>query len=1040
MEGYNGTVFAYGMTGTGKTYSMQGTHQHPGVTPSAITDIFSFIRETPQREFLLRVSYLEIYNEKIHDLLALVDGLQSNDEIKLREDQKGNVYATPLKEEIVQSPTQLLRVIARGDQARRTSSTQWNARSSRSHAIVQVVVESRQRKANPTTALDGKKGAVVPVGTRISTLSLIDLAGSERAAETKERREEGSHINRSLLTLGTVISKLSGTRDKNGQPTDKQGKHLPYRDSKLTRLLQPALAGNSLISILCTIQLGSAGSSAAAGSHVVETLNTLKFAARARNNIVSHAKRSEDHANINDAGSRALLDRYAEEIRDLRTQLDSKNTESAKLQVEDDRVKTEEEEEVRHEERVTEIHLAQLALGDRIRHLNALILSSKSTGVNQMRSQSSLSLLQQRMSTLSNATDTRSIRSSASNQTLDAGNQQRHSTESGPGQAPMSPNAEEEEDDVNAHGDATKDSQIKALQADLSDKNRYIESLENRLRQARRSSKSRVSMLFQGRLLPTAEQGGVEVLLKEKDGEISELREQLDDKERALNALRSATRFRETADMTPTTTATPPPPPQRSMSSQSLNHSNTSSQTSAGAEQKDASSTRDSKSTRRTSVASNATDIGSGNPYRSSLLASRRSSAGPAALNTRNKTTSPTTTPPAPTSSTDPPSTAVNGPRSPPLRSPRKRNHGVDDMTRMLDDMIRQKVEEQDAAREKDGGDGSSPATNGVNGGRSNSLNLLAMRNLPSQSSKPPKRDSRMSAGPEGLGINPRLSGWERENPSSFAGNVIANGRRRTSLLSQSQTQSQHRSQSSSKETATLPSPPESGVLPNVSPAQEYPSTNSTSTRTSPNRLSKRMVSSAVPLALRMKPSSSANASPVSSPAVGHHSPSNTTTHSPNTSSSANGNINVRSTTGSASVPASASASGPTFTNSTNAAMQATEALRDFPLREGSDTPTEMDTDTEGDDSFNAHTNTRNVVDTDKNGYEDVLTDVHEVADAEDGDADGEVRNGGSTVASSTVGAPTVNGDSLGSGHGVESLGESGMARFAEVGREVGRV
>src|SRR5947207_1736049 len=192
MEGYHGTVFAYGMTGTGKTFSMQGTASSPGVIPLAITDIFSYIRETPHREFLLRVSYLEIYNEKIHDLLSLPvttsvgPGAPQQEEIKLREDSKRGVYASPLKEEIVQSPTQLLRVIARGDHARRTGSTQYNTRSSRSHAVVQIVVESRERIPGNSSGMENKRSAM-PGGVRVSTLSLIDLAGSERAAETKER-------------------------------------------------------------------------------------------------------------------------------------------------------------------------------------------------------------------------------------------------------------------------------------------------------------------------------------------------------------------------------------------------------------------------------------------------------------------------------------------------------------------------------------------------------------------------------------------------------------------------------------------------------------------------------------------------------------------------------------------------------------------------------------------------------------------------------------------------------------------------------------
>src|SRR5690242_17150636 len=189
MEGYHGTVFAYGMTGTGKTFSMQGTATNPGVIPLAITDIFSYIRETPHREFLLRVSYLEIYNEKIHDLLSgPIVGMNGQpgpqEEIKLREDSKRGVYATPLKEEIVQSPTQLLRVIARGDNARRVAGTQFNARSSRSHAVVQIVVESRERAPGPSSNGNSqKRAAIVPGGVRVSTLSLIDLAGSEKAAD-----------------------------------------------------------------------------------------------------------------------------------------------------------------------------------------------------------------------------------------------------------------------------------------------------------------------------------------------------------------------------------------------------------------------------------------------------------------------------------------------------------------------------------------------------------------------------------------------------------------------------------------------------------------------------------------------------------------------------------------------------------------------------------------------------------------------------------------------------------------------------------------
>jgi centromeric protein E len=544
MEGYHGTVFAYGMTGTGKTFSMQGTATNPGVIPLAITDIFSYIRETPQREFLLRVSYLEIYNERIIDLLAgPVVGVNGQagptEEIKLREDSKRGVYASPLKEEIVQSPTQLLRVIARGDNSRKVAGTQFNARSSRSHAVVQIVVESRERVPSGPSSGD-KRSAIVPGGVRVSTLALIDLAGSEKAADNKERRTEGSHINKSLLTLGTVIGRLASDKDK----AKKDDKHLPYRDSKLTRLLQPALSGNSLVSILCTIQIGASGSSAAATSHTGETLNTLKFASRAKNNIVSHAKKADDSQGAaGDAGSRALLDRYRLEIEDLKKQLvdgKSKETKEEEVDVLKD-IKEEEkarelEDKQRHEEQMLEMQLARTALKERIEHLNRLILSSKSIGVNNGRSFSSLSF--QRGSVMSNNhVDARpsSIRSSASHATLGV-----------PGQNPATPQlhmeGSEEDDFVGENGDgfASQTVQIQALQTDLADRNRYITTLEKRLMHARRSSHSRVSIALSHKLAGSSEDGGLMAALAERDNEITSLRAQLEDKEKMIAALTSA--------------------------------------------------------------------------------------------------------------------------------------------------------------------------------------------------------------------------------------------------------------------------------------------------------------------------------------------------------------------------------------------------------------------------------------------------------------------------------------------------------------------
>jgi centromeric protein E len=598
MEGYNGTVFAYGMTGTGKTFSMQGTANQPGTIPLAITDIFSYIRENPEREFLLRVSYLEIYNEKIFDLLNQSTPGTQQEEIKLREDSKRGVYASPLKEEIVQSPNQLLRVISRGDQARRVGSTQFNARSSRSHAVVQIVVESRERIASQGVSDPRRQDKIVPGGVLVSTLSLIDLAGSEKAALNKERRTEGAHINKSLLTLGTVIARLTGDEDKDdgAKTADKEKglKHLPYRDSKLTRLLQPALSGDSLVSILCTIQLSSATTSAAStGAHTAETLNTLKFASRAKNNLVSHAKKNESNTS-GDPNSRALLDRYRLEIQELRAQLDAQNKAKAEAEEEDelevDRKKEaelERQERTRHEEQMLEMQLARTALKERIGHLNRLILSSKSLGVNSGR-YSSASMPLHRMSSYSHASqpefgrpvslrsrdsmnsrrDSRpgSYRDSARNSTatLEVPNVDEHSLQRKfstgsittgvlPAAQPSQLAEESEDEDDSAgprgNGEASLIRQNGMLQADLADKNRYIATLEKRLIQTRHNSQSRASMSFSN----TAGTGAVEYhdtesLVREKDREIDELRAKLDDQTRMVQALRSAARKRETLE------------------------------------------------------------------------------------------------------------------------------------------------------------------------------------------------------------------------------------------------------------------------------------------------------------------------------------------------------------------------------------------------------------------------------------------------------------------------------------------------------------
>jgi len=214
------------------------------------------------------VSYAEIYNEVINDLLEL-----SNTNLKIHEDLQRGVFVGNLKEEVTCTPEQMLYLMELGEQSRHTGETKMNERSSRSHAIFRIIIESREKVAPRTSNgnSDPDDAALLleessePV--RVSVLNLVDLAGSERVAHTLaegERLKEGCHINKSLLTLGTVIGKLS-----------EGSKHIPYRDSKLTRILQPALGGNSRTAIICTVT--------PAAVHSDETLSTLKFANRAKN-------------------------------------------------------------------------------------------------------------------------------------------------------------------------------------------------------------------------------------------------------------------------------------------------------------------------------------------------------------------------------------------------------------------------------------------------------------------------------------------------------------------------------------------------------------------------------------------------------------------------------------------------------------------------------------------------------------------------------------------------------------------------------------
>ncbi|XP_021286027.1 kinesin-like protein KIN-7D, mitochondrial isoform X2 [Herrania umbratica] len=341
MEGVNGTVFAYGVTSSGKTHTMHGDQNAPGIIPLAIKDVFSIIQDTPGREFLLRVSYLEIYNEVINDLLD-----PTGQNLRVREDAQGT-YVEGIKEEVVLSPGHALSFIAAGEEHRHVGSNNFNLLSSRSHTIFTLMIES---------SADGDEYD----GVIFSQLNLIDLAGSEssKTETTGLRRKEGSYINKSLLTLGTVIGKLS----------EGKASHVPYRDSKLTRLLQSSLSGHGHVSLICTVTPAS--------SNMEETHNTLKFASR--------AKRVEIYASRNKIiDEKSLIKKYQREISVLKEELDQlrqgmlvgvshEELMSLRQQLEEGQVKM--------QSRLEEEEEAKAALMSRIQRLTKLILvSTKNT-------------------------------------------------------------------------------------------------------------------------------------------------------------------------------------------------------------------------------------------------------------------------------------------------------------------------------------------------------------------------------------------------------------------------------------------------------------------------------------------------------------------------------------------------------------------------------------------------------------------------------------------------------------------------------------
>ncbi|XP_057989670.1 kinesin-like protein KIN-4A isoform X1 [Hevea brasiliensis] len=289
FQGYNATVLAYGQTGSGKTYTMGTGFKdacHTGIIPQVMNVLFSKIETLKhQTEFQLHVSFIEILKEEVRDLLVLTSlnkldtanghtgkvNVPGKPPIQIRETSNGVITLAGSTEVSVSTPKEMAACLEQGSLSRATGSTNMNNQSSRSHAIFTITLE-QMHKLNPLLPGDSSPNEGMNEEYLCAKLHLVDLAGSERAKRTGSdglRFKEGVHINKGLLALGNVISALGDEKKR------KEGVHVPYRDSKLTRLLQDSLGGNSKTVMIACIS--------PADINAEETLNTLKYANRARN-------------------------------------------------------------------------------------------------------------------------------------------------------------------------------------------------------------------------------------------------------------------------------------------------------------------------------------------------------------------------------------------------------------------------------------------------------------------------------------------------------------------------------------------------------------------------------------------------------------------------------------------------------------------------------------------------------------------------------------------------------------------------------------
>ncbi|KAJ5656246.1 hypothetical protein N7507_008196 [Penicillium longicatenatum] len=315
FEGYHTCIFAYGQTGSGKSYTMMGTPEQPGLIPRTCEDLFQRIEDSPSPDisYNVRVSYFEVYNEHVRDLL--VPRTDPPHYLRIRESPSEGPYVKDLTEVTARNYTELMKFMRKGDMSRTTASTKMNDTSSRSHAVFTITLKQIHHDLSTDETTE-----------RTARIRLVDLAGSERAKATEatgQRLREGSNINKSLTTLGRVIAALADPKKTRG---GRKGKELvPYRDSILTWLLKDSLGGNSKTAMIACI----------APADYEETLSTLRYADQAKH-IRTRARVNQDH--VSAAERDAQIAEMAETIRTLQLSVSQATENQRATQMQDEKL------------------------------------------------------------------------------------------------------------------------------------------------------------------------------------------------------------------------------------------------------------------------------------------------------------------------------------------------------------------------------------------------------------------------------------------------------------------------------------------------------------------------------------------------------------------------------------------------------------------------------------------------------------------------------------------------------------------------------